>query len=177
MTAIMRNLMNGELTQAQIGAFLTALTMKGESISELIAATKVMRNLATNIEIKAKHLIDVVGTGGDKKNTFNISTATAFVVAAAGGTVAKHGNRSVSSQSGSADVLEIAGMPLDLTPKQVIQCIEKLNIGFLFAPMHHKAMKYAIEPRRELGVRTIFNLLGPLTNPANAQFHLIGVYQ
>lgn len=176
MTATMHDLMNGQLTEAQIGAYLTALTMKGESITELTSATQVMRTLATNIEVKARHLIDVVGTGGDKKNTFNISTATAFVVAAAGGTVAKHGNRSVSSQTGSADVLENAGMPLSLTPQQVTRCIEKLNIGFLFAPTHHQAMKYALGPRRELGIRTIFNLLGPLTNPANAKFHLIGVF-
>ena len=176
MSAAMRCLMTGQMSEAQIGALLTGLTMKGESVEELTAATLVMRNLATKLPTNADHLVDIVGTGGDKKNTFNISTATSFVVAAAGGAVAKHGNRSVSSKSGSADVLETAGMPLDLTPEQVAECIKSLNIGFMFAPAHHQAMKHAINARRALGVRTIFNLLGPLTNPAQAQYHLIGVY-
>jgi anthranilate phosphoribosyltransferase len=176
MRTAMRTIMSGGATPAQIGAFLIALRAKGESIEELVAATQVLRELATKVPVAGPHLIDTCGTGGDARNTFNISTTAAFVVAAAGGKVAKHGNRSVSSRSGSADVLEAAGIKLDLTPGQVKTCIEQVGVGFLFAQRHHGAMKYAIEPRREIGVRTVFNLLGPLTNPAGAPNQLIGVY-
>jgi anthranilate phosphoribosyltransferase len=145
-------------------------------VEEIAAAAAVMRELATRVQVDDRHLVDTCGTGGDAKGTFNVSTATAFVVAAAGGKVAKHGNRSVSSSSGSADVLEAAGANLDLTPDHVAQCIESVGVGFLFAPRHHSAMKHAIGPRREMGVRTIFNLLGPLTNPAAAPHQLLGVF-
>lgn len=176
MRAIMRTIMSGGATPAQIGGFLVGLRAKGESIDEIVAATQVLRELATKVNIQDPHLIDTCGTGGDARNTFNISTTAAFAVAAAGGKVAKHGNRSVSSCSGSADVLEAAGVNLDLTPDQVRQCIDKIGLGFLFAPRHHGAMKYTIGPRREMGVRTLFNLLGPLTNPAGAPNQLIGIF-
>ena len=139
--------------------------MKGETVEEIAAAAEVMRELATRIHVSGPHLVDTCGTGGDGVHTFNISTAAAFVVAAAGGRVAKHGNRSVSSKSGSADVLEAAGVSLELTPEQVVRCVSEIGVGFLFAPKFHSAMKHAIGPRREMGVRTVFNLLGPLTNP------------
>lgn len=176
MRAIMRAIMSGRATPAQIGGFLMALRAKGESIAEVVAAAEVLREMCTRVEVQAEHLIDTCGTGGDGAHTFNISTASAFVVAAAGGRVAKHGNRSVSSRSGSADVLEAAGVNLNLTPEQVKACIEQVGLGFLFAQRHHGAMQHAVGPRRELGVRTIFNLLGPLTNPAGAPHQLIGVY-
>ncbi len=176
MRQTMRTIMSGGATPAQIGAFLIALRAKGESAEEIIAAAQVLRELATKVPVTGPHVIDTCGTGGDARNTFNISTTVAFVVAAAGGKVAKHGNRSVSSRSGSADVLEAAGIHLDLTPDQVKACIEQVGVGFLFAQRHHGAMKYAIEPRREIGVRTVFNLLGPLTNPAGAPHQLIGVF-
>jgi anthranilate phosphoribosyltransferase len=176
MRAMMRTIMSGGATPAQIGAFLVALRAKGESVSEVVAAAKVLREMSTKVPVKGEHLIDTCGTGGDGARTFNISTASAFVVAAAGGKVAKHGSRSVSSKSGSADVLEAAGVNLDITPDQVRACIEQVGLGFLFAQRHHGAMKYAIGPRRELGVRTVFNLLGPLTNPAGASCQLVGVY-
>jgi anthranilate phosphoribosyltransferase len=176
MRKVMRNIMSGGVTPAQIGAFLMALRAKGESVGEVVAAAKVLREMSTKVPVKGAHLIDTCGTGGDGARTFNISTASAFVVAAAGGKVAKHGSRSVSSKSGSADVLEAAGVNLDLTPDQVRACIEEVGLGFLFAQRHHGAMKYAIGPRRELGVRTVFNLLGPLTNPAGASNQLVGVY-
>lgn len=176
MRKIMREIMSGGATPAQIGGFLVALRAKGETIDEISAAAQVMRELATKISLKEQHLIDTCGTGGDGCNTFNISTTVAFVVAAAGGKVAKHGNRSVSSRSGSADVLEAAGVNLDLTPDQVRQCVQEIGLGFLFAPKHHSAMKHAIGPRKELGVRTLFNLLGPLTNPAGATHQLMGVF-
>jgi anthranilate phosphoribosyltransferase len=176
MRAVMRTIMSGGATPAQIGAFLIALRTKGESVQEVVAAARVLREMSTKVPVKGDHLIDTCGTGGDGAHTFNISTACAFVVAAAGGKVAKHGNRSVSSRSGSADVLEAAGVNLDLTPDQVKACIADIGLGFLFAQRHHGAMKYAIGPRRELGVRTIFNLLGPLTNPAGAPNQLVGVY-
>ena len=176
MRQVMRSIMTGEATPAQVAGFLIALRCKGESIDEITAGAEIMRELATKIDIQANHLIDTCGTGGDGLSTFNISTATAFVVAAAGGKVAKHGNRSVSSSSGSADVLEAAGVNLDLTPAQVKQCIESVGVGFLFALKHHSAMKHAIGPRREMGVRTLFNLLGPLSNPATAPNQLIGVF-
>lgn len=176
MTGVMRAVMSGEATPAQVAGFLVALRMKGEAIAELTAAAAVMRELSSKVKVPTKNLVDTCGTGGDAKGTFNISTATAFVVAAAGGRVAKHGNRSVSSKSGSADLLETAGVNLQLTPVQVARCIEEVGIGFLFAPAHHSAMKYAIGPRKELGVRTMFNLLGPLTNPANAPHQVLGVF-
>ena len=145
-------------------------------MEEIAAAAEVMRELATHVDVSGPHLVDTCGTGGDGVHTFNISTAAAFVVAAAGGKVAKHGNRSVSSKSGSADVLEAAGVSLDLTPEQVARCVNEIGVGFLFAPKFHAAMKHAIGPRREMGVRTVFNLLGPLTNPAGAPNQVVGVF-
>ncbi|WP_367025981.1 anthranilate phosphoribosyltransferase [Methylococcus sp. ANG] len=176
MRAAMRTIMSGGATPAQIGAFLIALRCKGETVDEVAAAAQVLREMATKVPVSGPHLLDTCGTGGDASKTFNISTTAAFVVAAAGGRVAKHGSRSVSGRSGSADVLEAAGVNLELTPDQVKTCIETLGVGFLFAQRHHGAMKYAIGPRRELGVRTLFNLLGPLTNPAGAPNQLVGVY-
>lgn len=181
MVGVMNEIMGGEATPAQIGSFITALRMKGETIEEISGAAKVMRQKATRIATgvdvdKGEILIDTCGTGGDSSGTFNVSTATAFVVAAAGLPVAKHGNRSISSHCGSADVLEALGVNLDLTPEQVGNCVRVVGIGFLFAPMLHGAMKYAIGPRREIGIRTIFNVLGPLTNPAGANVQLLGVY-
>ena len=176
MRAVMRAIMTGAATPAQIGGFLIGLRMKGETVEEIAAAAEVMRELAVRVGVSGPHLVDTCGTGGDGVSTFNISTASAFVVAAAGGKVAKHGNRSVSSKSGSADVLEAAGVSLDLTPEQVAQCVNEVGVGFMFAPKHHGAMKHAIGPRREMGVRTIFNLLGPLTNPAGAPNQVVGVF-
>jgi anthranilate phosphoribosyltransferase len=176
MAVVMRAIMTGECTPAQIGGFLVGLRMKGETVDEITAAARVMRELAARVEVAPHFLVDTCGTGGDAKGTFNVSTAAAFAVAAAGGKVAKHGNRSVSSHSGSADVLEAAGANLDLTPAQVVLCVERVGVGFLFAPRHHAAMKHAIGPRREMAVRTIFNILGPLTNPADAPHQLLGVY-
>lgn len=176
MTAVMRQIMTGQATPAQIGGFLIGLRMKGETVEEIAAAAGVMRELATGVSISGEHVVDIVGTGGDGARTFNISTTCTFVVAAAGGRVAKHGNRSVSSSSGSADVLEAAGVRLDLNPAQVARCVESVGVGFMFAPLHHSAMKHAIGPRREMAVRTVFNLLGPLTNPAGAPNQLLGVY-
>ncbi len=176
MYAVMRSIMTGNATPAQIGGFLVGLHIKGETVEEISAATQVMRELVTPVSVDRPHLVDIVGTGGDEMHTFNISTTSALVVAAAGGAVAKHGNRSVSSRSGSADVLEGLGVKINLTPEQVAECVNKLGIGFMFAPLHHTAMKHAIGPRREMGVRTIFNLLGPLTNPANAPNQLLGVF-
>lgn len=176
MNNVMRIIMTGEATPAQIGGFLVGLRMKGETVDEIASAAKVMRELATGVKVEGDHVVDIVGTGGDGSNTFNISTACTFVVAAAGGTVAKHGNRSVSSKSGSADLLEAAGVKLDLNPAQVAKCINEAGVGFMFAPMHHSAMKHAIGPRKEMAVRTIFNVLGPLTNPAGAPNQLLGVF-
>jgi anthranilate phosphoribosyltransferase len=181
MVEVMNEIMSGETTPAQIGSFITALRMKGETIEEISGAAMVMREKATRIATgvavdKDEILVDTCGTGGDSSGTFNVSTTTAFVVAAAGIPVAKHGNRSVSSQCGSADVLEALGVNLDLTPEQVGNCVREVGIGFLFAPMLHGAMKHAIGPRREIGIRTIFNILGPLTNPAGANVQLLGVY-
>ena len=176
MYSVMRTIMTGQATSAQIGGFLIGLRMKGETVEEIAAAAEVMRELATRVDVRGPHLVDTCGTGGDGVSTFNISTASAFVVAAAGGKVAKHGNRSVSSKSGSADVLEAAGVSLDLTPEQVAQCVIEVGVGFMFAPKHHGAMKHAIGPRKEMGVRTIFNLLGPLTNPAGAPNQVLGVF-
>jgi anthranilate phosphoribosyltransferase len=172
----MQSIMTGECTPAQIAGFLVGLRMKGESVEEITAAAQVMRDLSTKVNVHSEYLIDTCGTGGDGTNTFNISTTSAFVAAATGARVAKHGNRSVSSKSGSADVLEAAGVKLDLTPDQVAACINQAGIGFMFAPLHHGAMKHAIGPRRELGVRTLFNLLGPLTNPAGAPSQILGVF-
>lgn len=177
MESVMHKLMSGKATPAQIGAILTALRMKGETLEEITAAVHVMRSLATPVSLADKSkLVDTCGTGGDGANTFNISTACAFVVAAAGGTVAKHGNRSISSKSGSADVLEAAGVDLTLTPEQVAECINETGVGFMFAQAHHSAMRHVIGARKEMGVRTLFNMLGPLTNPAGAPFQVIGVY-
>jgi anthranilate phosphoribosyltransferase len=176
MTAVMGLIMHGEATSAQIGGFLVGLAMKGETVEEVTAAARVMRELATRVTVRADHLVDTCGTGGDSTGTFNISTAAALVVAAAGARVAKHGNRSVSSRSGSADVLEAAGVNLELTPEQVGRCIDEVGVGFLFAPRHHGAMKHAVGPRREMGVRTLFNVLGPLTNPAGAPNQVLGVF-
>ena len=176
MREVMHAIMSGGCTPAQIAGILIALRMKGESVDEITAAAEVMRELSTRVDVSPDHLLDTCGTGGDGAGTFNISTTAALVAAAAGARVAKHGNRSVSSKSGSADVLEAAGVKLDLTPAQVAECINRIGIGFMFAPAHHGAMKHAIGPRRELGVRTIFNLLGPLTNPAGATCQLVGVY-
>jgi len=176
MIAVMRQVMTGEATDAQIGGFLVALRMKGESVDEITGAATVMRELASTVELDDENLVDTCGTGGDGANLFNVSTAAAFVVAAAGGRVAKHGNRSVSSSTGSADVLEAAGVALDITPEQVASCVDSLGVGFMFAPAHHSAMKHAIGPRRELSQRTIFNLLGPMTNPAGVKRQVIGVF-
>lgn len=176
MKAVMGQIMRGEATDAQIGAFLMGLRLKGESLDEITGAVMVMRELASGVDVAAEHMVDIVGTGGDGANLFNVSTAACFVVAAAGGKVAKHGNRSVSSSSGSADLLESAGVVLGLTPEQVAACVEQVGIGFMFAPAHHSAMRHAIGPRREMGVRTIFNILGPMTNPAGVKRLLIGVY-
>ena len=176
MRGIMQAMMVGEFTPAQIAGFLVGLRSKGETIEEIAAAAKVMRALASRVEVDKANLIDTCGTGGDGIGTFNISTTAAFVVAAAGARVAKHGNRAVSGKSGSADLLEAAGVSIELMPVQVAQCINALGIGFMFAPKHHSAMRYAVTPRRELGVRTLFNLLGPLTNPAGAKRQLLGVF-
>lgn len=176
MNATMRLIMTGEATPAQVGGFLVGLRMKGESIDEITAAASVMRDLASKVEVDKNHLVDTCGTGGDSSGSFNISTASALVVAAAGGKVAKHGNRSISSKSGSADVLETAGVNLEISAQQVAECVNEIGVGFMFAPLHHSAMKHAIGPRREMAVRTIFNVLGPLTNPAGAPNQVLGVF-
>jgi len=173
---VMDEIMGGQATPAQIAGFLIALRAKGETVDEITGCARAMRRAATRVEPSSPDLIDTCGTGGDGAGTFNISTTTAFVVAGAGLRVAKHGNRSVSSRSGSADVLSALGVNLELTPGQVAASIDEVGIGFLFAPRLHPAMRHAIGPRRELGVRTIFNILGPLTNPAGAQVQLLGVY-
>jgi len=175
MGSVMQKVMTGEATPAQIGALLAALRMKGESVDEVAGAAKVMRALAAGVEVD-EQAIDIVGTGGDSTSTFNISTCCALVAAAAGVKVAKHGNRSVSSKSGAADFLEAAGVNIDLDANQVARCVKEVGVGFMFAPKHHSAMKHAIGPRKEMGVRTIFNLLGPLTNPAGTRRQLLGVY-
>jgi len=176
MKAVMNQIMTGQASDAQIGALLIALRMKGETVAEITGAADAMRELATPVQISAENAVDIVGTGGDGANLFNVSSAATFVVAAAGGTVAKHGNRSVSSSSGSADLLEQAGLNLTLTPEQVARCIDEVGVGFMFAPQHHSAMKHAIGPRREMGLRTLFNILGPLTNPAGAKHYMLGVF-
>jgi anthranilate phosphoribosyltransferase len=173
----MKTIMSGEATPAQIGGFLTALRIKGETVEEISESARVMREFASTIHPKVKGtLVDTCGTGGDKLKTFNISTVSAFVVAGASVPIAKHGNRSVTSKCGSADVLEELDVKIDISPKEVEQIIEKVGIGFMFAPLFHGAMKHAIGPRRELGIRTVFNILGPLTNPANAQAQILGVF-
>ncbi|MFO8142161.1 MAG: anthranilate phosphoribosyltransferase [Marinobacter sp.] len=176
MRDVMSIVMNGEATDAQIGAFLMGLRLKSETIDEITGATEVMRELVTGVTVNAEPLIDIVGTGGDGANLFNVSSAAAFVVAAAGGFVAKHGNRGVSSKSGSADLIEKAGINLNMKPEEVARCVEQIGVGFMFAPAHHGAMKHAIGPRKELGCRTIFNILGPMTNPAGVKRQLIGVF-
>lgn len=177
MIDVMDEVMSGSATEAQIGAFITALRMKGETVDEIAGAAKVMREKATKVKVDGvTDVIDIVGTGGDSSGTFNVSTTTAFVAAGAGLIVAKHGNRSISSHCGSADVLEALGVNLNLTAEQIGECISQTGIGFMFAPMLHGAMKHAIGPRREIGIRTVFNVLGPLTNPANANVYLLGVY-
>jgi anthranilate phosphoribosyltransferase len=191
MIEVMDQIMSGGATPAQIGAFITALRMKGETVAEITGAARVMRERATpirvgrnvldidrdDINLDQETILDVVGTGGDGTNTFNISTTVSFVVSACGVKVAKHGNRSVSSACGSADVLEALGVNLDVTPEIVERCINEIGLGFLFAPALHGAMKYAIGPRKEIGIRTIFNILGPLTNPAKADCQVMGVYR
>ena len=177
MLDLMRQIMSGQISPVMIAALTIALRVKKETIGEITAAAQVMRELATRVEVKDAHnLVDVVGTGGDGARTFNISTAAIFVAAAAGARVAKHGGRAVSSQSGSADALEALGVNINLAPAQVAQCIDEVGVGFMFAPNHHTAMKHAGPVRRELGVRTIFNILGPLTNPAGAPTQLMGVF-
>ncbi len=176
MASVMQQIMTGECTPSQIGGFLVGLRMKGETVDELAAAARVMRELSTRVEVSCDHLVDTAGTGGDSSGSFNISTASAIVAAAAGAHVAKHGNRSMTSNSGSADVLEAAGVKLDINPVRISECIEQVGVGFMFAPAHHGAMKHAIGPRREMAVRTVFNVLGPLTNPAGAPNQIIGVF-
>ena len=173
---VMNQIMTGEATPLQVASFLTALRMKGETVEEITGAARVMREKAHRVKVEADRVLDTCGTGGDQKGTFNISTTCAFVVAGAGVTVAKHGNRGVSSQSGSADVLAALGVKVDASKERVEACIADIGIGFLFAPLLHEAMKYAVQPRRDIGIRTIFNLLGPLTNPAMANYQLIGLY-
>lgn len=176
MQLVMRQIMTGECTDAQIGAFLMGLRMKGETIEEITGAAMVMRELASRVDVKGDNLVDTCGTGGDGQDLFNVSTASAFVAAAAGARVAKHGNRGVSSNSGSADVLEQAGISIDFTPAETARAVDSIGVGFMFAPSHHSAMKHAIGPRKELGMRTIFNIIGPLTNPANVKRQVIGVF-
>lgn len=177
MLALMRQVMRGEVSPTMLAGILIGLRVKGETVGEITAAAQVMREFATKVEVRDRaHLVDTCGTGGDAAHTFNISTAAAFVAAAAGAKVAKHGGRSVSSKSGSADVLEALGVNIDLSPQRVAECIEQVGLGFMFAPNFHAAMKHAAPVRRELGVRTIFNLLGPLTNPAGAPNQLMGVF-
>ena len=176
MLSVMRLIMSGEATDAQIGGFLVALRLKGETVDEIAAAATVMRELATPVAVDTDGLVDTCGTGGSGSNKFNVSTASVFVAAAAGARVAKHGNRGASSKSGSADLLEAAGVEVVLTPQQVARCIDNVGVGFLFAVSHHGAMKHAIGPRKEMVVRTIFNALGPLTNPAGAKRQVLGVY-
>ncbi|MDQ2070353.1 anthranilate phosphoribosyltransferase [Natronospira bacteriovora] len=176
MTAVMRQIMQGEATLAQIGGFLVGLRGKGETVEEIAAAARVMRDFATRVEVATDHLVDTAGTGGDGRSLFNVSTAACFVISAAGGRVAKHGNRAQSGSSGSADVLESLGVRIDMSPEESAACIDGIGVGFLFAPSHHAATRHAAGPRRELGTRTVFNLLGPLTNPAGAPHQIMGVY-
>ncbi len=174
--AVFTEIMQGEATAAQIGSFITALRIKGETIDEITGAAIIMRKFATPVSVKSKIILDTCGTGGSGKHLFNVSTLTALIASAAGVTVAKHGNRSVSSKSGSADLLEKLGVNINAEPVVVEKCINEIGIGFLFAPTFHKAMKFAIGPRKEIGIRTVFNVLGPLTNPASATHQLLGVF-
>jgi anthranilate phosphoribosyltransferase len=176
MVSVMRQIMSAGATDVQIGAFLLGMRLKGETIDEITGGVQVLREFASGVQVSGPHLVDIVGTGGDGANLFNVSTAACFVVAAAGGRVAKHGNRSVSSSSGSADVLEAAGVRLDVSPGQVSQCVNELGVGFMFALMHHSAMRHVSLARKELGLRTLFNILGPMSNPAGLTRQLIGVY-
>jgi anthranilate phosphoribosyltransferase len=173
---VMREIMQGEATDAQISAYITSLRMKGETVEEITGSARVMREKAVHIKLNAPFQVDTCGTGGDMSHTFNISTTVAFVVAGAGVAVAKHGNRSVSSKSGSADVLQALGINIEMPAHRVEECLNEIGIAFLFAPMMHQAMKFAIGPRREIGIRTIFNVLGPLTNPAGVKAQIMGVY-
>ncbi len=176
MRTVMRQIMSGGATPVQVAGFMVALRMKGETVDEITAAAEVMRELAVGVRVDVPNLVDIVGTGGDGSALFNVSTAAGFVVAAAGGHVAKHGNRSITSKSGSADMLEAAGVALDVPADCVADCVRELGVGFMFAPRHHGSMRHAAVPRKELGVRTLFNVLGPLTNPANAPSMVLGVY-
>ncbi len=178
MVGVMDEIMSGNATQAQIGSFITAMRMKGETVDEITGAARVMRSKATKVDAleKGKILVDTVGTGGDASGTFNVSTTASFIIAGAGVPVAKHGNRSISSHCGSADVLEALGVNLNMTAEQIGQCVRQVGIGFMFAPVLHGAMKHAIGPRKEIGIRTFFNVLGPLTNPAGANVYILGVY-
>ena len=176
MCAVMTLIMSGKATDAQIGSFLTALMIKGETVDEITGAATIMRDLSAKVSVRSDKIVDSVGTGGDGARLFNVSTASALVACAAGATVAKHGNRAATGNSGSADMLEAAGVNITISPEQVGQCIDQCGVGFMFAPSHHSAMRFAIGPRKEIGIRTIFNLLGPLTNPANARYQLVGVF-
>ena len=176
MSSVVLQILEGRSTDAQIGAFLVALNIKGESVNEVVGAVNVMRELSEKVEASSHHLVDTCGTGGTGVGIFNVSTAAAFIACACGAKVAKHGNRSATRSSGSADLLEHAGLSLELSPKDVSRCIEEVGVGFMFAPAHHSAMKHTIGPRKEMGLKTIFNLLGPLTNPAGALNQVIGVY-
>lgn len=176
MVDVMRQIMSAGSTDVQIGAFLLGMRVKGETINEITGGVQVLREFASGVKVSGPNLVDIVGTGGDGANLFNVSTASCFVVAAAGGRVAKHGNRSVSSSSGSADVLERAGVRLDITPEQVAECVNKIGVGFMFALMHHSAMRHVTVARNELHLRTLFNVLGPMANPAGLTQQLIGVY-
>ncbi|MBF0101256.1 MAG: anthranilate phosphoribosyltransferase [Desulfobacterales bacterium] len=177
MAELITDIFSGTITESQIGAFMAALATKGETFEELAGAARAMRRKALRVQAKSSTVVDTCGTGGDGSHTFNISTTTAFVVAGCGITVAKHGNRSISSQCGSADLLEALGVNLDVPPEITEECIQEIGIGFLFAPKFHGAMKYAAKPRKEVGIRSIFNMLGPLTNPASANCQLLGVYR
>jgi len=175
-SSVMNQILTGLASENQIKSFLLSLSSKGESVEEVIGSAEVMRSLSTKVPVNTKHLVDTCGTGGVGSGIFNVSTTAAFVASSCGAKVAKHGNRSATRKSGSADLLEVAGVSLDLNPEQVKDCIEKVGLGFMFAPAHHSAMKYAIGPRKELGIKTIFNLLGPLTNPAGALNQVLGVF-
>ena len=176
MSSVVLQILEGRSTDAQIGAFLVALNIKGESVNEVVGAVNVMRELSEKVEASSHHLVDTCGTGGTGVGIFNVSTAAAFIACACGAKVAKHGNRSATRSSGSADLLEHAGLSLELSPKDVSRCIEEVGVGFMFAPAHHSAMKHTVGPRKEMGLKTIFNLVGPLTNPAGALNQVIGVY-
>ena len=176
MSSVVLQILEGRSTDAQIGAFLVALNIKGESVNEVVGTVNVMRELSEKVEASSHHLVDTCGTGGTGVGIFNVSTAAAFIACACGAKVAKHGNRSATRSSGSADLLEHAGLSLELSPKDVSRCIEEVGVGFMFAPAHHGAMKHTVGPRKEMGLKTIFNLVGPLTNPAGALNQVIGVY-